>query len=372
MSVYKRKSGRYAVLIDLESTALGGRRRKSVGTFRTRKEAEAAERKALQQRDDGIDIPTAHLTVRTIVQRYIDRCRAKGLAPTTTMRYDSLAKPIFDAFGDVVVTKLSPASVAQMYAQCQSNVLSPKSIRHVHGLLHAALEWAVQMNLVIRNVASIAACDLPKLKKSPARALTETEAQQLLEAAKGSPWYAFFTLAICSGARRGELAALRWSSIDFENKRMTIDQSLTRTDDGQKFKEPKTGLIRTVPLNRLATATLQWHKLQQNRDRKRAGGAYDEGDLVFADPLGEASNLTAITNAFGRIAKDAGVHARLHDLRHSCASWMLQSGIDIRTVAGVLGHSSPVTTLGTYSHLMPGAEAKAVDAIAARLEAAAS
>lgn len=382
MSVYRKQSRakggkgppRYAVVIDLESTALGGRRRWCVGTFRTRKEADSAERKALEQRDAGVEAPSERLTVKAVITRYIARCRSKGLAPTTVVRYDELSKTLSRSLGDVLATKLKPADVTEMYAQAQAGGLSPKTVRHLHGLLHAALEWGVEMGLCVRNVASIAAHDLPKLRKSPARALTETEAQRLLGAAKGTPWHALFTLAICTGARRGELAALRWSSLDFECGRMAVERSLARSGEGvQAFKETKSGIIRTIPLNRLALAALEWHRVLQGREKKHAGEVYADQDLVFADGRGEPWNLTAITNAFARIAKAAGIQAaRLHDLRHSAASWMLQSGIDIRTVSSVLGHSTPVTTLGTYAHLMPGADSKAVDAIAARLEAAIS
>jgi integrase len=126
-----------------------------------------------------------------------------------------------------------------------------------------------------------------------------------------------------------------------------------------------------VPLNRLALGALEWHRARQGREKKRAGELYNDQDIVFSDGRGEPWNLTAISNAFARIARDAGIPAaRLHDLRHSTASWLLQSGVDIRTVSSVLGHSTPTTTLGTYSHLMPGADADAVDAIARRLEAA--
>jgi integrase len=96
-------------------------------------------------------------------------------------------------------------------------------------------------------------------------------------------------------------------------------------------------------------------------------------DLIFADNFGRPWNPGSISNAFDRLARDAMLSTtRLHDARHSAATWLLQSGIDVRTVAAVLGHSTPVTTLNTYAHVMPGAEAKAVETIAERLSRAES
>ncbi len=79
VSIYRRKSGRYAVLVDLEPTAIGGRRRKSIGTYRTRREADAAERKALEARDRGTDLSPQTVTVAELLEKYAERCRTKAL-----------------------------------------------------------------------------------------------------------------------------------------------------------------------------------------------------------------------------------------------------------------------------------------------------
>lgn len=95
MSVYKRGSGRYQVLIDLEPTALGGRLRKALGCFRTRKLAEAVERKALEARDRGCDLSPQTVTVRELLEKYAERCRTKALATKTLERTRSLQGVIF-------------------------------------------------------------------------------------------------------------------------------------------------------------------------------------------------------------------------------------------------------------------------------------
>lgn len=102
-------------------------------------------------------------------------------------------------------------------------------------------------------------------------------------------------------------------------------------------------------------AALRSHRAAQNAKRLRKGEEYEVRGLVFADPLGHPWNPGSISNAFDRLAREVGLSTtRLHDVRHSAATWVLQGGIDIRTVAAVLGHSTPVTTLNTYAHVMPG------------------
>lgn len=369
MSIYRRRSGRYAVLVDLEPAATGLRRRKSKGTFRTRKEAEAAERKALEARDRGIDLAPETVTVRDLLERYVERCRTKALATKTLERYEELAKcHLLPVIGGLTLARLKPTHVVNVYVKAKERGLSPKSIRHVHSLLHAALGWAVEQNLCFRNVADVAKRDLPKAQRSPARAFTEEEARRLLDAAVGTPWHAFFTLAFCTGARRAELAALRWINVDLERGTVTISESVVRTRAGLEFKGTKTGCVRTVPLSGIAIAALRSQRASQNAKRLRKGEHYEVRGLVFADQLGRPWNPGSISNAFDRMAREAKLSTtRLQDVRHSAATWLLQGGIDVRTVSAVLGHSTPVTTLNTYAHVMPGAEVKAVEAIAERL-----
>jgi Phage integrase, N-terminal SAM-like domain len=116
MSVYKRRSGRYAVLVDLEPTATGLRRRKSIGTYRTRKEAEAAERKALEARDHGTDLSPQTVTVQQLLDRYAERCRTKALATKTVERYEELANcHVLPVIGGLTLARLKPAHVLNVY-----------------------------------------------------------------------------------------------------------------------------------------------------------------------------------------------------------------------------------------------------------------
>jgi integrase len=210
--------------------------------------------------------------------------------------------------------------------------------------------------------------DLPKVRRSPAGALTGAEANALLNAATGTPWRAFFLLALCIAARRGELAGLRWASIDFERAAATIAEGLCANRTGVYVKSTKTDAVRTVPLSRVALAALKGLRVEQAAERLRDGPAYDNRPFVFADALGRPWNPRSISNGFAAIAAKAGLRGvRLHDLRHTAATWLLRSGVDVRTVAEVLGHAKATTTLGTYAHVMPGTGTRAVEAMAERL-----
>ncbi len=121
-----------------------------------------------------------------------------------------------------------------------------------------------------------------------------------------------------------------------------------------------TGAI--APVKTEANAPLRKHRVAQNAERLRAGGAYGSLDLIFPREDGSVWEPELFGKAFSVVAKDAGVgHVRLHDLRHACASLMLKSGVHAKVVSERLVHSTISITLDTYSHVLPGLQEAAAD-----------
>jgi integrase len=378
MSIYRRKSGRYAVLIDLESSATGLRRRKSVGTFRTRKDAEAAERKALDARDRGIDLSPKTVTVTQLLDRFIADRRAKGRALRTVMRYDELAKlTISPHIGGIALAKLSPAHLSSWLAtlaergSAAEKPLAPKSVKHAFALLRSALRWAIRHDLAWRNVAD--AVDAPSVPRSQARAIDEDEAARFFQSADATRWGPFFRLALGTGARRGELLALRWEDVtipEVGQAALTVRRAFVEPKGkGGRIveKSTKTDNVRTIPLGALAVEALRRQWAMQAQERREAGSAYADTGHVFQHELGGPVGPDRATKAFARSRKHSKVNATLHDLRHTAASWMLASGVDVASVARILGHTTPSTTLGIYAHVMPASGAQAIATIDERL-----
>jgi len=181
-------------------------------------------------------------------------------------------------------------------------------------------------------------------------------------------------IAAMTGARRGELCALKWDAVEFEAGRVTIRTSLASTRvkkaeragaDAAVLKGTKSGRSRVVPLDVDALAALRRVKATQAGEELSARpGTYRGDGFVFTDALGRPIKLDAPTKAFREIAERVGLppELTLHSLRHSFASWSLAYGGDIVAVQRVLGHSVPSTTLNLYSHVVAGQREKAVAA----------
>lgn len=379
----KRKTTHYQVVIE-QQTVAGTRRRVTVGTFPTRKEAAAEERKALEARNRGIDLSPRTVTISELLERFVADRRSKGRALRTLQRYEELATfSIGKHLGSLPLAKLSPAhlsawlSVLSEKGSVSGKPLSPKSVRHAFALLRAALRWAVRHDLAGRNAAD--AVDAPSVPRSEARALGEDEAAQFLAFADGTRWGPFFRLALGTGARRGELLALRWDDVSIPSigqARLTIRRAfveLKGKDQHLVEKSTKTDRVRVIPLGVLAIDALRRQRVTQGEDRLAAGGLvadggrYHDSAHVFQELEGGPVWPDAATKAFIRLRRNAKVQATLHDLRHTAASWMLAGGVDVAAVARILGHTTPSTTLGIYAHALPAAETRAMMAIDERL-----
>jgi len=222
------------------------------------------------------------------------------------------------------------------------------------------------MELVGRNVAD--AVRPPKAVRPEAKALAVDEAQRLLAHAKETRFGPLFAVAIATGARRGELCALRWDAVDLERATMTIRTSVSKTRAGFCEKGTKSGKVRTVSLSPLAIEAFRARRVRQAQDRLAAGGAYESAGYVFADALGGRISPDVVTREFYQFARRVGLSTTsFHSLRHTAATWMIGGGVDVRTAASVLGHASPNVTLAVYSHLIAGAQAVAVATIDDRL-----
>ena len=375
MAIYKRKSGRYAVLVDVDRKADGRRQRRPLGTFATRKEAERAEREAKSARDRGVDLMPGTVTVGALLERYLTDRETLGRGAKTLEEYHNLAnsyiKPHLDG---IALARLRPAHVSAWTAQILKSggrgerPISARTARHAFALLSSALRWGVRLELAGRNVCE--AVTAPSPARAQTKAFTDAEVCRLVEAARGTRWEHFVALALTLAARRGELLGLCWSDVNLEGGCVTIRASLSQTKARVALKSTKSDRVRVIPLSTPAREAFRKQHVLQSQDRLRAGSAYrtDPREPIFTDKLGKQLTPKSATNAFARLAGKARVSTTsLHATRHTAATNLIAGGVDVRTTANILGHATPSITLSLYSHVVEGAEKAAVDVLAGRL-----
>jgi integrase len=179
-------------------------------------------------------------------------------------------------------------------------------------------------------------------------------------------------LSVMTGLRLGEICALKWEDVDFERGVALVDESLEETKEhGLRFKTPKNGKASTVVLPSLAVDFLQRHARAQEEQRRLLGDGYQNHDLIFPADDGTPRNPDAVSRQFRRFILTTDLpRIRFHDLRHTCASLMIDNETNPKVIQEQLRHSSISTTMDIYGHLMPGMQSEAMGRVDERIRKA--
>jgi len=362
--VRRRKDGRFEARYTVQ-TAAGPRRRSVYG--KTEAEAIAKRDRALAE-GGGEAWPTFGpdgITVAAYLESWLNDSVRGHVRPSTFYRNESIVRlHIKPALGRLKLSALNPAQVQALYRAKLDEGLSPTTVHRVHEVLYTALKQAAKWDLAPRNICE--AVSVPRRPRPDIRPLNPRQARIFLQATKGDHYEAFFVLALTAGLRLGELRGLCWDAVDLEDGRLQVKQTLVRAGNGLVFGEPKTARGRVVALTPCAVESLKSH-----RSRQKAAGLYADDGLIFLSPrAGKPVDHRHLTYRYFRpILERAGLpRIRLHDLRHSCATLLLSKNVNPKIVQELLGHANIGMTLDTYSHILPGMMAPAVDAMQHALE----
>ena len=235
-------------------------------------------------------------------------------------------------------------------------------------MLRKSFNDAVRWGHVQRNVALLA--DPPPQKAVQAsrrrsmRTWNELDLRRFLNSTKPHYLYALWMFAAATGMRRSELLGVRWADVNLRTATVSVRQTVLDTAEGYRPVEDQKSTLsaRTIHLDRRTVAMLVAHREAQEDLGRTAGPAWQNNDLVFPRQDGSWWNPPAISLAFMRAVKVAGVpRIRLHDVRHTHATLLLASSVNPKVVSERLGHSSVAFTLDTYAHIMPGMQPEAAE-----------
>jgi integrase len=271
------------------------------------------------------------------------------LAPGTRLGYESAMK-LCEPLRAIPLGKVSARDLDALYAALGRQGKATSTIRKAHLVISAALAQAVRHDLLDRNVALNA--DPPAVRSKQTRPPTIEELAQLLDAADDD-FRVFLFVAMTTGARRGELAALRWRDVDLDARTITIRQSVAEDRDSILIKDTKSHQVRAVALDDETVAMLAGHQERVEKLAAGCGSDLTPDRFVFSPRPGNDTCYVpkVISRRFTRLCERTKIKGlRLHDLRHFAGSQLVAAGVDIRTVSARLGHSRPSITLDIYSH----------------------
>jgi len=350
-----KHKGTYSIKISLGKDPVTGKYKSQWFTVEgNKKDAEKRLSELLHQLDTGTYMKPGKTTVAEFFIRWLNEYAKPNLSPRTIEGYEHIITRFVLNFGNHTLIDLKPEHLQHYYSEQLSIGLSTQTVRHYHMLIHKILDTAVEWGLVIRNVAD--AVKPPKAQYIEMKTWSENEVVRFLEAARATPYYELFFLALFTGMRRSELLGLCWQDVDFIYSQIYVNRSLHVLKGGNTvFRAPKTATgRRTIALSPSVVVLLREYRERKEVESLLLDEPVSEDDLVFNN-LGKPLLPNTISHAWSKLVNCTGLKAiRFHDARHTHASIMLKQGIHPKIVQERLGHSSIQITLDTYSHVAPG------------------
>lgn len=363
----------WGYVIDVGKGPDGKRQQIQKTGFARKTDAQNALRQRLTEKDEGELVKPDPTTFAEFLKEWFAEHADRNCTPKTVERYHQLAAYALPHIGATKLQELSALTLERVFNRLKDSggwnrkakaarPLSAKTVRHIAGLVHVALDTAIRWKLL--KVNPVDGCQLPKVPKREGKALDAAQLRAFMEATRTHGVYEVVKLAAATGCRRGELLALTWADVDFVARILRVSKSLEQTKHALRVKPTKTEKPREISLPRSAIEVLRVHRSQQSENRRLFGSDYrDDLNLIFATPEGDYLKPDTLTAKVCLLANKAGLKGvGLHTLRHSHGSQLLSAGVPLPAVSKRLGHSSVYVTATVYSHAMSADEAAAGDA----------
>ena len=304
----------------------------------------------------GVDLTEdSRMTLGEWLDRWLEERVAPSVRESTLESYRyHIRHHIKPRLGSKPIGKITADDVQKLYREIQNcgriqedpvwgHALSGSTVRRLHGVFHMAMRAAVRAHLIPKNPTE--GVTLPKKETVPKQVLNDAQLERFMKEVQNDPiWHDFFYTELTTGLRQGEICGLMWS--DFDEAHGTL--SVRRTLHIQKGGRLVTGETKTGTGKR--TITLPPSTAGLLAQRKKS--SYSQ--WIFPNPLRpeQPANPNAAYNHLKTLLKRAGLPSiRFHDLRHTFATHALASGVDAKTLSGILGHTQASFTLDTYTHV---------------------
>jgi integrase len=379
----RRRSGDGAVIQRSDGRWAGRLTRDGTTRWFYGKDQKAVEDKladALRVLGTGVPLPDSKQTFGGWLREWLDSLpvtgpRTKGLKPSTISYYTRYVEVhlVRSDLAEKPLAKLEAGDLERLYRRMTADKsagglgLSSTTAHHLHAVVHRALAKAMRQGKVVRNVAELVDEDArPVINHHEMLVLADADYDRFLEVIRGQRLEALFVVAIREGLREGEILGLHWRDVDLDNGTLAVTGSLQgRRRSLLSIGEPKSRKSRrSLALFPETVEALREHRARQLEERLLVGSMWQDQDLVFPNEFDGFLSITTLSRNLDGLLRIAGLpDVRFHDLRHSAATDWLKHGMHPKVASERLGHASVAITLDLYSHVTPGMQREAVDAI---------
>jgi len=323
--------------------------------------------KSIDEYDGAKLTEQSRMTLGEWLDTWLVECAEPTVRPTTMKGYRHHVKDNIQPYlGQKQIRRVTSADIQSLYHKLQKEgaadggPLAGTTVRRIHNVLHQALDVAVTRHLIVKNPSNDVT--LPKKENTVKTILSDEQLDRFMDAIKTDEyWHDFFYVEITTGLRRGELCGLMWADFDEKKGTLSIRRTLhTKEGGGYYVGDTKTGKGRRVI--KLPPSAVQ---LLKERKKKSISQWIFPNPIRPEDPIMPNSGY----NRMKKLMADAGLpDMRFHDLRHTFATHALTSGVDAKTLSGILGHTKTSFTLDTYTHVTGDMHRKASEIVGSFME----
>ena len=301
---------------------------------------------------------------------YLDM-QQKTLPPTSYYYYNSVMKNyIKPALGHIKLIDVTPLHMQKFINALSEKNISSTSIKTYYTVVQSLFGFAYKMNFLEYNPSATTKLNFPKAAPAHTDILEEKSMKKLLECLENEPimWKTLIHLALSTGCRRGELAALQWDDSSWEKHQINICKSLYYVKGEKNIKLPKSSTSnRTIAVPSYIIEMLKQYRTKQLELKLSCGQEWNKHNMIFTDKKGDYILVNAISKWFTNFLKRNHLpHIKFHALRHTSATVLLASGTNIKTVSSRLGHSN-LTITNRYVHALVDADIAAAETLEQKL-----
>lgn len=368
-SIYKRKDGRWCgAYYDNSPTP---KRHTVYG------KTQADVRKKIKERLENPEINSSKESTYTLekwISFYLLNYKKNEVKETTLDTYLGIYRKHIQGtrIGKMKLKSITSNDFQKFYNGKVSEKYNAKTVRHIYILINTALNKAVQLKYIIENTND--AVVIPKCQKYYADVLNAEQVSKIFREAKEDPLYPIVALTMCTGLRKGEVMALKWENINFEERELYVVGNLCRVaNDNDKDKTTYTEKIlmpktenskRTIPLIDAAVEALRIQQHNQMQQKEENKTLFADQGFVFTEDDGRTIRQRGFMDRYHDFLERYNLPSiRFHDLRHTFASLLLEAGESPKVIQELLGHTSITTTMDIYTHITKQGKVKTVSAL---------